>query len=174
MAMPGLSDPNFRQTVVLLCEHNKEGSLGLVLNRPTGAGISKLFPDSERFRGRDDLVFEGGPVQKNGLIVLCRGNPVEKSLPVFNDVYLTADLDAVMGEGVFEKGRSHVRFYVGYAGWSPDQLEGELISGGWKLLPGNPGLVFGDESAPSWSNVIRSVGEEFEIYSEMPPDPSSN
>lgn len=174
MALPGLADPNFRQTVVLMCEHNQEGSLGLILNRPTQVELSGLLPKPEWSRGREDFVFEGGPVQKSGLMVLYQGNSVESSVPVFKDVYLSGDLEAVMGEGILGKGSSQIRFYAGYAGWSPQQLEGEVAAGGWKLLPGTLGLVFGEENTSAWPQVIGSVGKEYEIYSEMPPDPSSN
>lgn len=174
VALPALLDPNFRQTVILLCEHNSEGSLGLIVNRPTDAELSNILPEAEAFRDRQDSVYEGGPVQKNALMALYHGLPAAEAVSVFGDIYLTGNLGALDCAVSIQPGHSRVRFYLGYAGWSPLQLEGELAAGGWKLLPGDPDLVFGSEAPRLWSDMMRSLGDEFEMYSHMPEDPSSN
>ncbi|HEY5648385.1 MAG TPA: YqgE/AlgH family protein, partial [Nitrospiria bacterium] len=126
------------------------------------------------FRGRQDPVYEGGPVQKNVLMALYHGQPSPDSVEVGGDIYLTGDLGALNRVVPIRSGDSPVRFYLGYAGWSPRQLEGELEAGGWTLLPGNSNLVFGEEARSAWPEMMRRLGNEFEMYSHMPEDPSSN
>jgi putative transcriptional regulator len=188
VAMPTLLDPNFRQTVVLLCEHGAEGSMGLVLNRPTTVQLATLLPEVELWPGQtsalgegfDKQVYVGGPVQTNALMMLYRGsvrpgggeNPAW--LPVLEDIHLTGDLQAVEGVEISAEPIPRIRFYLGYAGWAPGQLEAEVKAGGWKMLPGDPEIIFPADPILIWPTMIKTFGKEFAVYADMPPDPHLN
>ena len=172
IAMPMLHDPNFRQTVILVCEHGEEGSLGLVLNRPTEVEVSTLLADIPELPGAKQ-VYAGGPVAKDGMLILCRSPYAPFGHPILQDVFLARDLDVLKDPEVLGPG-SRTRCYLGYAGWTQGQLEAELKTGAWRLIPGDPSLVFEADSASVWQEMMRRMGEEWAIYATMPPDPTLN
>jgi len=174
VAMPTLLDPNFRQTVVLLCEHGAGGAMGLVVNRPTTVLLSKNYPEAVRLCGREETVFVGGPVQTDALMILYQGNPAPNSHAVLEECHLTGDLQRLESLDRFLSPGGRIRFYQGYAGWAPGQLEMELSAGGWKLMPGDPNVVFQPDPLRIWPKMIQSFGEDWAAYAEMPPDPRLN
>lgn len=174
VAMPTLLDPNFRQTVILLCEHGTGGSMGIVVNRPTTVPLSTILPAAERLRGQEDRVYAGGPVQTNAVVILYQGQPTPTAVSVLEDIHLTGDPHLVETPDRYLGTGQHIRFYLGYAGWAPGQLEMELSAGGWKLLPGDPQIIFKPDPLPIWSAMMQSLGGELAIYADMPPDPSLN
>src|SRR5207237_2549805 len=130
VASPHLRDPNLRQTVVLMCEHGPGGSLGLVVNRRTEHHIMEVLPQTTGLHERAGLVYSGGPVQKDNLLILHKvGTSVPESQPIFDGVCLGGDLSAL--EEVSEEGEATdlVRVYMGYAGWILRQLQFELYGG---------------------------------------------
>ena len=175
VASPHLRDPNFCQTVVLMCEHGSGGSLGLVVNRRTEHHIMDVLPETSGLHERAGLVYSGGPVQKDNLLILHRvSQAVPESQPIFDGVYLGGDLTAL--EEVSSEGEQTdlVRVYMGYAGWAPGQLQFELSGGSWIVLPADLRLVFARDPHQMWANVMRSLGLKFTRYATMPPDPLMN
>lgn len=172
VAMPMLVDPNFRQTIVLLCEHGPDGSLGLVVNRPTQVQASKLIRDFS-FSTRDGRVFAGGPVAQNVMLILCRGNATLEEHTILEDVFLAKDLDSLKFPGVLGS-QGEIRYYLGYAGWAAGQLEAEVKAGVWHLMPGDPDIIFDANPILLWQEMMRKIGQEWSIYSTMPPDLSMN
>lgn len=174
IATPALLDPNFRQTVVLVCEHGPEGAMGLVVNRPTTVALSTIYPEAGRLHQCEDLVYVGGPVQTNAMMILYQGEATPNTHPILEDIHLTGDveqletLDRLLGH------EPRIKFYLGYAGWSPGQLEMELSAGGWKLMPGDSRIVFQTDPLRIWPKMIQTVGEEWTAYADMPPDPRLN
>jgi putative transcriptional regulator len=153
-AMPGLPDPNFAGTVVLLLEHGDSGSLGVVLNRPTSRSIDEVLdlrPGSSRI---DLQVFWGGPVQPEAVLSLVRTRrPGPRARPVLGEVHVTpdlADLEEVLGE---RDGRLRVRIFSGYAGWARGQLAAEVRAGAWVLEPADAATVFSPEPSRMWEKV---------------------
>lgn len=173
VAMPKLNDPNFRQTVILLCEYGPDGALGVVLNRPTEMAVSMLMDGFQDVRG-EEKVYAGGPVAKNGMLVLCRSDePGYDGHSIFDGVFVPKDLEKIKSEGALgEKGE--VRCYLGYAGWAPGQLEDELSEGAWSLLPADRALVFDADPSFLWSQMMRRLGDRWAFYATMPADPSLN
>lgn len=172
IAMPVLSDPNFRQTVILLCEHGSDGSLGLVVNRPMNVEVSALienFPDLAD-AGR---VYSGGPVNQNGMLILCQRQADSQNQGILKDVFLVTDLAGLEKPGELESNKN-VRCYLGYAGWAPGQLETEMQAGAWRLVMGDSQLIFNANPAAVWREMMSRMGKEWAIYASMPPDPSSN
>jgi putative transcriptional regulator len=175
VASPALRDPNFRQTVVLLCEHGPEGALGVVVNRPTAMHIAEALPQVPVLEGQKHVLFAGGPVQTNQIMLLYRLDQVpENSHHIFDGVCLGGDLSVL--ERILTSSRDNEAFraYLGYAGWGPGQLEREMETGSWITLPADPAIVFEKDPARIWPDILASLGEPFRRYADMPPDPSLN
>lgn len=175
IASPHLRDPNFRQTVVLICEHGTGGSLGLVINRRSDQHIMEVLPQATGLHERVGLVYSGGPVQKESLLILHRVfGEVPESQPIFDGVCLGGDL--LMLEKVSAEGGAEdvIRVYMGYSGWAPGQLQMELATGSWIVIPADLQLVFARNPYHVWSGVLRALGGPLAVYATMPPDPSVN
>lgn len=172
IAMPTLLDPNFRQTVVLLCEHSAEGSLGLVINRPTDLDVDTVV-DRELEIPESDPIFAGGPVGKNGMLVLGRGETPPGHHPILNDLFLIRDLTVLKSPGLLPASYQ-VRCFLGYAGWAAGQLEAEMASTAWQVVEADSSLVFDAASEAIWPEMMRRLGGEWAKYAEMPFDPSLN
>jgi putative transcriptional regulator len=175
VASPQLRDPNFRQTVVLMCEHGPGGSLGLVVNRRTEQHILDVLPQATGLHERVGLVYSGGPVQTDSLLILHRvKGEVPESQPIFDGVCLGGDLVAL--EQVSAQGEPDdlVRVYMGYSGWAPGQLQFELSTGSWIVLPADLRIVFARDPQHVWQTILRSLGGDLALYATMPPDPSLN
>jgi putative transcriptional regulator len=154
VAARGLSDPNFERSVVLLVQHGAEGSWGLVINRPTGVPLAKLFAEEPGLRRQDGILFAGGPVGAGRFLLLLRARrPPEASRPVFADVYLSWTPPPLRDA----RGISELRVYSGYAGWAPGQLEAEIARGDWRLLPAEAPLVFERRSERVWEELARRL-----------------
>ena len=175
VATPRLTDPNFRQTVVLICEHGSGGSLGLVVNRRTDRHITEVLPKATGLHEKAGFVYTGGPVQTGGLLILHRlGREVPESRPIFDGVCLGGDLDFLEDAFPRDEGEGLVRVYMGYAGWAPGQLQLELSSGSWLVLPAQMKMVFARDPLRVWPAILRAQGGAYTLYATMPPDPSLN
>jgi len=175
IAAPSLRDPNFRQTVVLLCEHGPEGALGVVVNRPTAMSISEALPQVPIIEGAGHVLYAGGPVQTNQVMLLYKGDEFpENAHHVFDGVCLGGDMGMV--ERILtEAGTTEsFRAYLGYSGWGPGQLESEMKTGSWIMLPADPTLVFEKDPARVWGEILLSLGDPYRLYVDMPFDPSCN
>jgi putative transcriptional regulator len=166
-----LFDPNFRRTVVLIGEHNEEGALGVVLNRPTPVRVADAVPPLAALVADDDVLFVGGPVQPQSPVVLAEfGRPEMAGVLAFGSIgFLTGDVEAEVRNDV-----RRARVFAGYAGWGPGQLEAELEAGGWILEPAFPEDVFAERPDALWSAIMRRKGPEFAMLATMPADPSTN
>lgn len=151
VARPALDDPNFAESVVLVIYHDSNGSLGILLNRPTNLRPSRVFSDVEALAGYSDPVFFGGPLEPRQVLVLLRDPPpgTVPGDPLIEDVYITADASVVERLGP-RLGVERVRLYAGHAAWGPGQLQGEIDAGDWSLLPGHVDLVFAAEPLELW------------------------
>ena len=152
--MPELPDPNFAQTVVLRLEHGSDGSLGVVLNRPTARSVDDVLDVTAGTSGLDLHVWRGGPVQPAALLSLVRTvRPGPRAQTLLREVHLTPDLDEVrqvLGE---RGGRLRVRIFSGYAGWARGQLEAEVRAGSWLPEPADAATVFSTEPSRMWKKV---------------------
>ncbi|HEX2446246.1 MAG TPA: YqgE/AlgH family protein [Vicinamibacterales bacterium] len=158
-AMPGLPDSNFAKTVVLLLDHGSEGSMGVVLNRPTKLGVDEALDLKPGTSGIDLDVYWGGPVQPEAVLSLVRSpRPGPKARTILSEVYLTPDLaDA---KQVFDErdGRLRVRIFSGYAGWARGQLAAEVRERSWVLEPADAATVFSVEPSRMWEKVHDILG----------------
>jgi putative transcriptional regulator len=171
VASPGLHDPNFRRTVVLVTEHNEDGAAGLVLNRPTEAEVSDVVPQLESLVDDGDLIFMGGPVQPNGVLVLGEFlDPADAAVPLFGSLGFPS---LETPEEVVPL-TTRRRIFAGYAGWGSGQLEDELAREDWILEQANNDDAFTEAPAELWADVLRRKGGIYELVARMPDDPSVN
>ncbi len=162
IAMPGMLDPNFSTTVTLICEHNDEGALGIVINRPLNLRLGGLFeqldvenPDPA---AAQHPVLMGGPVgPERGFVLHNPGAQYENSLAVSSDIHLTLSRDIIdalaSGSG---PGKSLVA--LGYAGWEPGQLEEEMLANSWLNVPATPDIVFDTPFNERWMKAAKTLG----------------
>ena len=171
IAGPGLVDPNFWRTVVLVGEHSEEGALGVVLNRSSETPVDEAAPELEGLADDMGPVHVGGPVQPSAIVVLAdfAEPPDESALVVESVGFLPAEVDPdELGE------LRRARVYIGYAGWGPGQLDDELDEGSWIVEPALADDVFTPEPDALWSSVLRRKGGPFRVLAAMPHDPSRN
>ncbi len=159
MAMPQLADPNFKQSVVLLCEHGDDGALGLVVNRPTPYPLSQVYEGQgiEGTAGGDVPIHFGGPVQPEMGFVLYEGRQYDGSVEVLNGLRLGTSLD-ILRDIAAGSGPERFLFFLGYAGWAPEQLEAELARNDWLVVPAGTDLLFEVPAGDRWEHAIRSLG----------------
>ncbi len=176
IASPDLLDPNFRRTVVLMCEHGPKGSMGLVLNRPTKKPVREILPEAAGLEGAASALYLGGPVGTQGLMVLHRlQRRVRGEQKILPGVHLGGEqafLKKILGKK--PKPEEGIRVFLGYAGWGAKQLDRELKMGGWIVASPKADLIFDVEPQRLWSEVLWSLGGTFRILSCMPADPQLN
>ena len=171
VAGPGLQDPNFSRTVVLVGEHSDEGAMGVILNRPSNATVTETVPELETLVDGSEVVHVGGPVQPSAIVVLADFvDPDRAGVLVVESVgFLPAEVEPdELGE------LKQVRVFAGYAGWGPSQLDTELEEGSWIVEPALAEDVFTLAPDDLWSLVLRRKGGPFSVLALMPPDPSRN
>ena len=175
IASPHLLDPNFRCTVVLLCDHTAKGAFGFVVNRPSGRLLDEVLPAPHQFNGRNDAVYLGGPVGLDSLTIFHHESGLSGAKEVLPGVFLggsVEDLARVVSLG--KTPPSELRFVVGYSGWGEGQLSVEIREKAWVLCPGRPEWVFDAEPGTLWHRVIRSMGRDNDVFAQFPTDPSVN
>jgi len=162
--MPQLLDPNFERTVILLIHHDLDGTFGVVLNRTTEINVPNLCQTLEiEWRGRaDESIDWGGPVQpQTGWVIFGDDVAVDRASEatvVSDGVFFAGSLDVL--RQVAAQRANRVRLLLGYAGWGPGQLEGELAQGTWLSAPVSSHVVFDVEPELMWSHVLRDLGIE--------------
>jgi putative transcriptional regulator len=172
IAGPELLDPNFWRTVVLVVEHNEDGALGLVLNRPSETSVREAVPQLEELVEGDELLYIGGPVQPSSVIVLARlEDPSDAALLSFDDIGVIGTGDDADGPA---PGVREGRAFVGHSGWGPGQLDAELERGDWITEPARREDTFSQEPSELWSSVLTRMGGSYALVARMPPDPSVN
>jgi putative transcriptional regulator len=173
IADPFLKDPNFMRTVVFLTEHREDGTIGFVLNRQYENTLDELIPEVEGYKLP---VYYGGPVQMNTIHFLHRYPlEIQGGIEVTKGVYWGGDFDAVIdlintGKADPEK----IRFYIGYSGWSPGQLETEMAEKTWLTVEAARNLVFHQNAEEIWKDSLKHLGGEYEMMVNFPIDPQLN
>jgi putative transcriptional regulator len=157
VAKRGMKDPRFSKTVIILLEYGWHGAVGLIINRPTKAELSKALPGVKRTEQHPEPVYFGGPVGMDQMRMLFRSasQPGDAS-HVFEDVYVSTSLDLLQRLVDGEDAEGGYRVYAGYAGWSPQQLDQEVLRGGWHVLDGDVEAIFNREPSGIWTELIKS------------------
>ncbi|WP_274559114.1 YqgE/AlgH family protein [Streptomyces spiramyceticus] len=174
VATPALADPNFDRAVVLLIDHDEEGSLGVVLNRPTPVGVRDILLPWAALAGDPDVVFQGGPVSLDsalGVAVI----PGDEGPLGWRRVYGAIGLvDLEAPPELLAAALGSLRIFAGYSGWGPGQLENELREGAWYVVESEPGDVSSPEPESLWRAVLRRQRSKLAMIATYPDDPSLN
>ncbi len=151
-----LRDPNFRETVVLVTQPGGGEPFGVIINRPLRPRLSEIFPEHEMLKGRQDVVYFGGPVTREGLVFLVRSNePPPHAVHVLSDVYFSNDPDWIDGMLKRVNPTEGMRVYAGHAGWAPGQLQNEIAQGGWHVVPADANTIFDKDASTIWPDLIK-------------------
>jgi putative transcriptional regulator len=151
-----LQDPNFRETVVLLIEYGLDGAMGLVINRPSAVKLATVFPDIKELKQRNDIIYVGGPVAVNQILMLIKSPKVPEDATVITpQVYISSSWEVL--ERMMKKKAKDERFrlFAGYAGWAPSQLDFERTRGDWLVLEADAEMVFSQNPSQIWPELIR-------------------
>ena len=162
VAMPGMSDPNFSQTVTLVCEHSAQGALGIVINRPLSMTLGEVFAqlgfDTSKARLAAEPVLQGGPVQTDrGFVLHSPGPRWDSTLPVSERLHLTTSRD-VLDALARGEGPEEAVVALGYAGWDAGQLEAEVSQNAWLTVPMDERLLFATPIEDRWQAAGRLLG----------------
>jgi putative transcriptional regulator len=180
VATPLLGDPNFKRAVVLIVEHEEtEGTLGVVLNRPTKIPVGQVLEQWTELITDPSVLFRGGPVAQNSALALAMVPGKEEPLgwraldgaPALARLGLL-DLDAP--PRLLAPAIQSLRVYAGYAGWSPGQLDAEIDEGAWFVLPAEPGDIFAAEPEQLWRAVLQRQEGDIAFLATYPEDPGLN
>jgi putative transcriptional regulator len=179
VATASLLDPNFERAVVLVLDLDENGALGVVLNRPSTVQVGEILPDWADHAAEPEVLFQGGPVSTDSALAVGASMSYDldpNSEPVgfrrlYDDVGIV-DLDTpteIVGPVL-----TGLRIFAGYAGWGEEQLEAEIRSGSWYIVPSLPGDLFGSDPLGLWTRVLRRQPGELAWVSTQPADPTLN
>jgi putative transcriptional regulator len=173
VAEPFMLDRYFKRSAVLLCEHNEEGSIGFILNRPLDINVDSLIQDFPEF---ETEVYYGGPVQNDTIHYLHNvGDLLDDSVKIDDGVYWGGDfekLKVLISTELIKP--ENIRFYLGYSGWSTGQLAEEMKLGSWMLADLFPNYIFKTEPDHLWKQVMHNKGKQFTVLAQMPEIASWN
>ena len=168
VANRSLRDPSFAKTVVLLTDYGDNGAMGLIINRATTVRLAEVLPEAEELQDRPDTIYIGGPVARNGMILLIRTEEAPKNTRrVLDGLYLSTSrtvLETMISEGDSES----FRVYSGHSGWGPGQLEDEIAQGAWHIVPADTRTVFDPELGEVWQRLIDRTQMRFAWAAHRP------
>lgn len=172
LAEPFMLDPNFKRSVVYLTECNDQGAVGFLLNQRSILSLKDIIEDIQT----DFPVYIGGPVENNTLHYLHRlGEKIDESREVKEGIYWGGNFETV--KVLLDKNylsEEEIRFFIGYSGWSPGQLEEEMNENSWIVAESQPGFVFHGDEAALWAEAVKSMGKKYEHIVNFPEDPTMN
>lgn len=173
LAEPFMDDPYFKRAAILLCEHIEEGTFGFVLNNYVDLQLDRIIPGMPPFPARISL---GGPVNTSNLYYIhTLGDQLPNSLKVTEDLYMGGDferLKSMVSDGLLNP--DDFRFFIGYSGWSPGQLDAEIRRKSWFIADADTGKIMDTQLANLYGELIREVGEEYAHLADFSADRSLN
>jgi len=173
LSVPLLRDRYFKKTVVYLTEHNSEGSIGFIINKPLDFELHQLLdgiPESSI------KVFYGGPVANDTIhIIHNMGDRILRSKRIVGDLYWGGDFEQVkfLLRSDISLGRNF-RFFLGYSGWDPGQLQQEISNDTWLVTSIDIPDLFGDGRAPQWESILEKMGGKYKLWTQFPEDSAFN
>ena len=173
VAEPFMKDSYFKRSVVLLADHGEKGSMGFMLNKTIEIKLNDAIPDFPQFDGSLHL---GGPVSTDQLFFIHRyGELIPKSIEIMDGLWWGGDfikLRSLMKKDEIDI--TQLRFFVGYAGWDPEQLNKELNEKSWIITKQKINTILNGDWENLWPNILKRMGGEFTLMANFPEDPSLN
>jgi putative transcriptional regulator len=173
LSEPYLADPNFERTTVLLTEHNDAGTVGFILNKPSDSRVGEIMED---LKGLDSRIFIGGPVEQDTLHYIHRIATLDDAIEIQPGLFWGGNFDQLISMvDTHQVLITDIKFFLGYSGWSPGQLDEELKIESWIVSDlTSEQLVFETDPEQMWKQAMRDLGGRFTIYSNYPADPRMN
>lgn len=168
-----IGDLSFNRSVILLADHNDEGSVGFIINKPLKYTINDLVPDVEA----NFKIYNGGPVEQDNLYFIHNiPDLITDSVEISNGIYWGGDFEltkTLINEGKIKK--DNIRFFLGYTGWAAQQLESEMQSNSWIIAENlYQNKIIGKSSTDFWKEKILELGGDYIIWSNAPENPLLN
>lgn len=168
-----IGDLSFNRSVILLADHNAEGSVGFILNKPLGYSIQDLIPEIEA----NFKIYNGGPVEQDNLYFIHNiPDLIPNSIEISNGIYWGGDFEStkdLINEGKIKK--NNIRFFLGYTGWDAQQLENEMAANSWIVSKnGYENRIIGKSTTHFWKEKILELGGDYVIWSNAPENPILN
>lgn len=170
---PLLADNYFKRAVVLLAEHNEEGSFGIIMNKPIDNKFNEVVSDFPDYSGP---LFLGGPVSNSSLFFIhTLGNQIENSLKIAEGLYWGGDIESVRELMMMKQvNPNQIRFCVGYSGWGSMQLEEELKRNSWLVSRLPAKILMNTDPDVLWEYALKDLGSEYSYWENFPTDPGLN
>ena len=170
---PTLADSYFKRAVVLLTEHNDSGTVGFILNKRVEMRLNEAI---EEFKEFNFPLYFGGPVKRDNLFyVHTLGNLIEGSMAISEGLFWGGNFETL--KDLILEGRAtdkEVKFFLGYSGWEPKQLQREMEEHSWFVSNSNKSLIMQDSDKEMWRQLMKAMGSEFAMLSNFPDNPSMN
>ncbi len=167
-----LNDISFNRSVILLTEHNTEGSVGFILNKPSGFLLSDLIPEINA----KHIIYNGGPVSEDNLYFIHSiPELIPNSIKIDEDIYWAGEFDTL--KTLLEKDiidETKIRFFLGYTGWSVNQLQNEIKTTSWLIKNNDYDNILEVSTTSFWRNELIKIGGEYQIWANAPEDPNMN
>jgi len=168
-----IGDLSFNRSVILLADHNNEGSVGFIINKPLKYTINDLVPEIEaRFK-----IYNGGPVEQDNLYFIHNiPDLIPNSIEISNGIYWGGDFEStkeLINNGAI--GKDNIRFFLGYTGWEANQLEDEMTANSWIITKNSyENRIIGKSTTNFWKEKILELGGDYLIWSNAPENPILN
>ncbi len=170
---PFLDDDYFKRSVILLCDHNEEGTFGFVLNNFIDVKLAELMED---LNSLNSLISIGGPVNPDNLFYIhTLGDKIPGSIEVTNDVFMGGDFEymqTLLNSGAIKE--NQIRFFIGYSGWGINQLNTEIMQSAWIVTETTTDNIMDTTIENLWKKILGDMGENHQLFSNYPEDPTLN
>ena len=167
-----LNDSSFNRAVILLSEHNNDGSIGFIMNKPSKYTLNDLIPDIKS----DLIIYNGGPVSKENLYFIHKvPHLIPDSVEITDTIFWGGDFEIIqelLQNNVLKE--NDIRFFLGYAGWSKNQLQDELETTSWIVIKNNYKNIFDISHQSFWKDQLLKLGGDYLIWANAPENPSLN
>ena len=170
---PFMGDYYFGRSVILLAEHNEEGSFGVILNKPVSAKFNEVLKDFPDF---DATMYLGGPVETDSLFYIhTLGEQLEGATEILDGLYWGGDIEVLKELILLKKIDSKdVRFFIGYSGWGAEQLNTELKRNSWVITRSSKKRVLSTDPMMMWEKFLSKMGDNYKYWNKFPIDPTMN
>ncbi len=173
IAEPFLGDPNFKRSVILICEHNNNGSIGFTLTQKTKLCLANFVDDNLY---PDIPLYIGGPVESNTIHFLHRlGHIIDDSIKIRDDIYWGGNFEQIiklLNVGAIKE--NDIRFFMGYSGWGSGQLKEEIEDKSWFVSQANSEFIFDTSAKDFWRGMLKQMDGKYKMMANYPLDPRLN